>query len=66
MLQIAVIRENPERIITALQRKHFDARAIVREIVELDEKRRSSQAALDNVLAESNKLSKDIGMLMKN
>lgn len=66
MLQIAVIRENPERIITALQRKHFDARAIVMEIVELDEKRRSSQAALDNVLAESNKLSKDIGMLMKN
>lgn len=66
MLQIAVIRENPERIITALQRKHFDARAIVMEIVELDEKRRSSQAALDNVLAESNKLSKDIGVLMKN
>jgi seryl-tRNA synthetase len=66
MLQIAVIRENPERIITALQRKHFDARAIVMEIVELDEKRRSSQAALDNVLAESNKLSKDIGMFMKN
>ncbi|MCZ8144651.1 serine--tRNA ligase [Flavobacterium sp.] len=66
MLQIAVIRENPERIITALQRKHFEARAIVMEIVELDEKRRSSQAALDNVLAESNKLSKDIGMLMKN
>ena len=66
MLQIAVIRENPERIITALKRKHFDARVIVMEIVELDEKRRSSQAALDNVLAESNKLSKDIGMLMKN
>ena len=66
MLQIAVIRATHARTITALPRKHFDARAIVMEIVELDEKRRSSQAALDNVLAESNKLSKDIGMLMKN
>jgi seryl-tRNA synthetase len=66
MLQIAVIRENPERVIAALKRKHMDAKGIVEEIVQLDEKRRSSQASLDNVLAESNKLSKDIGMLMKN
>ncbi|MEN9336947.1 MAG: Serine--tRNA ligase [Bacteroidota bacterium] len=66
MLQIAVIRENPEKVIAALNRKHMDAKGIVEEILQLDEKRRSSQASLDNVLAESNKLSKDIGMLMKN
>lgn len=66
MLQIAVIRENPEKVIAALQRKHMDAKGVVEEILQLDEKRRSSQASLDNVLAESNKLSKDIGMLMKN
>ena len=66
MLQIAVIRENPEKVIAALQRKHMDAKGVVEEILKLDEKRRSSQASLDNVLAESNKLSKDIGMLMKN
>ena len=66
MLQIAVIRENPEKVIAALNRKHMDAKGIVEEILQLDEKRRSSQASLDNVLAESNKMSKDIGMLMKN
>ena len=33
--------------------------------MELDEKRRNTQAELDNLLAESNKLSKDIGELMK-
>jgi seryl-tRNA synthetase len=34
--------------------------------VELDEKRRNTQVELDNLLAESNKLSKDIGEMMKN
>lgn len=66
MLQIAVIRENQEKVIKALAKKHMDAKAIVEEIVQLDENRRSAQAALDNTLAESNKLSKDIGELMKN
>jgi seryl-tRNA synthetase len=66
MLQIAVIRENQEKVITALAKKRMDARAIVEEIIQLDENRRSTQVALDNTLAESNKLSKDIGELMKN
>jgi seryl-tRNA synthetase len=66
MLQIAVIRENQEKVITALAKKRMDARAIVEEIVLLDENRRSTQVELDNTLAESNKLSKDIGEMMKN
>ena len=45
MLQIAVIRENPEKVIAALNRKHMDAKGIVEEILQLDEKRRSSQAS---------------------
>lgn len=65
MLQIAVIRENQEKVITALAKKRMDARAIVEEIVLLDENRRSTQVELDNTLAESNKLSKDIGEMMK-
>ena len=66
MLQIAFIRENQEKVITALAKKHFDAKTIVEEVVQLDENRRNVQVELDNTLSESNKLSKDIGALMKN
>jgi seryl-tRNA synthetase len=66
MLQIAVIRENQEKVIAALAKKHLDARGIVEDIVQLDESRRTAQVALDNTLSESNKLSKDIGAMMKN
>jgi seryl-tRNA synthetase len=66
MLQIAFIRENQEKVIKALAKKNFDAKIVVDEVVQLDEKRRSAQVELDNILSESNKLSKDIGDLMKN
>jgi seryl-tRNA synthetase len=65
MLQIAFIRENQEKIIKSLAKRNFDAKATVAEVVQLDEKRRSTQVELDNILSESNKLSKDIGDLMK-
>lgn len=66
MLQLSVIRENKENVIRALAKKHMDAKAIVEEVIQLDENRRSTQVELDNTLAESNKLSKDIGEMMKN
>ena len=66
MLQIAVIRENQEKVIAALAKKNMDAKAIVEEIVQLDENRRAAQVELDTTLSESNKLSKDIGAMMKN
>ena len=65
MLQIAFIRENQEKVIKALAKRNMDATAIVQEVVQLDETRRATQVELDNTLAESNKLSKDIGELMK-
>ena len=65
MLQIAYIRENQDQVINALAKRNLDATEMVQLVVELDEKRRSTQAELDNLLAESNKLSKDIGELMK-
>lgn len=45
--------------------KKFDAESIINQIIELDEKRRSSQTLLDSQLAEINALSKSIGGLMK-
>ena len=65
MLQIAFIRENQEKVIQALAKRNLDAKTVVEEVVELDERRRATQVELDNILAESNKLSKDIGEMMK-
>ena len=66
MLQIAFIRENQEKVIQALAKRNLDVKELVNEVIALDEIRRAVQAEMDNALAESNKLSKDIGDLMKN
>ncbi|MAU15051.1 MAG: serine--tRNA ligase [Muricauda sp.] len=65
MLQIQNIRENKESIINALKKRNIDAEPMISKVLELDEKRRSIQTELDATLAESNKLSKEIGMLFK-
>ncbi|MGA9638100.1 serine--tRNA ligase [Flavobacterium sp.] len=65
MLQIAFIRENQEKVIQALAKRNMDAKTVVDEVIQLDEKRRASQVEMDTILSESNKLSKDIGELMK-
>ena len=65
MLQVPYIRNHKEEVITKLAVKNFDAKDIIGEIIALDEKRRKTQAELDDTLSESNKLSKEIGMLYK-
>jgi len=65
MLQIAYIRENQEKVIAALAKRNIDAAEVVSEVVKLDENRRAAQAEMDNILSESNRLSKDIGEMMK-
>lgn len=65
MLQLAVIRENRTQVIAALSKRNMDAETLVGAVLNLDEQRRATQVALDNVLAEANVLSKQIGDLMK-
>lgn len=65
MLQTAFIRENRDKVVQALAKRNLDAAAMVDEVIALDEKRRHTQVELDTVLSESNKLSRDIGELMK-
>ncbi len=65
MLQLQAIRDSKNNIINALKKRNIDATSIVENVLELDEKRRATQTRLDNTLAESNKLSKEIGMLFK-
>ena len=66
MLQVNKIAENKEVYIKALKKRNFDAEEIFDEVLKLDEKRRSTQSSLDETLATSNRLSKEIGMLFKN
>ena len=65
MLTLKVITENTDEVIQRLAKKHFDAKEIINEIIELDKVRRSNQTSLDANLAELNQLSKSIGLLMK-
>ena len=65
MLQVPYIRNHKEEVITKLAVKNFDAKDTIDKIIALDEQRRKTQSELDNTLAESNKLSKEIGMLYK-
>ena len=65
MLQLQAIREKKDEIISALKKRNIDAAPLVEDVLRLDEKRRATQTKLDATLAESNKLSKEIGMLFK-
>jgi len=66
MLQVNNIREHKDAYIEALKKRNFDAESIFDEVLSLDETRRSTQSKLDDTLAESNKLSKQIGLMFKN
>ena len=65
MLQVHFIRENKEEVVSRLAKKNFDAATIVNLVLDLDEKKRNIQFEAERLTAESNKLSKDIGELMK-
>ena len=66
MLQVAQIREHKDAFVKALAKRNIDASQMLGETIAADEKRRSTQVLLDEVLAESNSLSKEIGNLFKN
>lgn len=65
MLTIKQIRQDEAGVIERLGKKGFDATSIIPEVLRVDDERRSTQQALDNLLAEQNSLAKEIGNLMK-
>ncbi len=65
MLTLKYITENTAEVIDRLAKKHFKAEEIIAQVVELDKQRKQTQTAADNALAQSNALSKEIGMLFK-
>jgi seryl-tRNA synthetase len=66
MLEVAQIREHKDAFAKALQKRNLDANDLLDRVITADELRRSSQTELDQVLADSNKYSKEIGILFKN
>ncbi len=65
MLDIQLIRDNPEQVIQQLRVKNFDAAQVVGQLLEADEIRRKTQKQLDDTLADSNALAREIGELFK-
>ena len=66
MLDIKVIRENPDKVKAALKTRNADYDSYIDEILEIDEKRRKISTETDALKAEQNKVSKQIPVMKKN
>ena len=65
MIDIRFLRENPEIVKQNIKNKFQDRKLpLVDEVIELDEKARAVQQEADNLRANRNKISKQIGALM--
>ena len=66
MIDIKLIRENPELVKENIRRKFQDGKLpLVDEVVELDKRNRAIKTEVQTLLAKRNSMSKQIGMLMK-
>lgn len=65
MLTINLIREKRDFVIERLKVKNFNAEEIINRIIALDTSRRDIQSRTDLMQAEMNRISKEIGILIK-
>jgi len=65
MLSLKFIRENKQKIIERLVIKNYNAKKIIENILELDDKRKSTQKDKDDKQAEINTISKEVGNFFK-
>lgn len=65
MLQVNFLRENKERVTAGLHKRNFKQIELVDEAISTDDERKKLQFELDQNLTEMNKISKEIGILMK-
>ncbi len=64
MLQLQVLRQNPQWVKEKLAVKHFGDLSVVDTVLALDEERKKLQLEFDNSQAKLNSTSKEIGALM--
>ncbi|MFN3999709.1 serine--tRNA ligase [Algoriphagus sp.] len=66
MLLVNQIRENYADVLAGLQKRNFhNAPAILDQVISLDDLRKTTQSQRDQIQAEANLISKQIGVLMK-
>ena len=64
MLQVPYIAQHKEEVLKGLQKKRFKELEKVDQILQLDEQRKKLKYAMDELLAKTNNVSKEIGQLM--
>ena len=66
MIDIKFLRENPDAVKENIKKKFQDEKLpLVDEVIELDKESRQTQQEADELRANRNKISKEIGVLMK-
>ncbi|NVK50714.1 MAG: serine--tRNA ligase, partial [Cyclobacteriaceae bacterium] len=66
MLLVNHIRDQFDVVLAGLQKRNFpDALSVLNQVLALDDQRKTTQTQRDQLQAESNSISKEIGMLMK-
>ncbi len=66
MLQLSVIRQNPELVKERLALKNFNDLSIVDQLLNIDDEKRKLQTESENIQSKANAISKEIGQLMTN
>ena len=65
MLQVNFLKEHRDRVLKGLKKRNFKDLELVDNAISLDDERKKVQFDMDSQLAEINKISKEIGLLMK-
>ena len=65
MLQVNFLKEHRDRVLEGLKKRNFKDLELVDRAISLDDERKKVQFDMDSQLAEINKISKEIGLLMK-
>ena len=65
MLKTSYIIANKEGVIKSLKKRNFNSEDLIAKLISLDERRKLIQTEYENMQAESNTISKEIGQLFK-
>ena len=65
MLKTSYIITNKEEVIKSLKKRNYNSEDIIAKLISLDERRKLIQTEYENMQAESNTISKEIGQLFK-
>ena len=65
MLQVSFLRDNKSQVLEGLAKRNFKQTELIDQAISVDDQRKKYQFELDQNLEEMNKISKEIGILMR-